>query len=232
VLHVLSISSSHLVARGNALNAIQLKRHSALAQTPKMNVKMLVALKAFVTMVDFVLQYSTGQSASVLQDLLVQDVKLMSMNVLLDLATMVPLVLIYLKDTDVTALKATTDCNVMKRTLIVMPTHVQKEQCAGTNLVLAITLAYVGLGILETAVTSQSTHVEPTHAPMEPSVKAINRAGLGAGVLMVGKEHFVIKTLMTVLNNLAFWVPTVPTLPMTLAVTALLDLEASGVKIR
>jgi hypothetical protein len=50
-------------------------------------------------MVDFVWQYSTDQSASVLQDLLVTGVKLMLMNVLLDLATMVPLVLTYLKAT-------------------------------------------------------------------------------------------------------------------------------------
>ena len=91
------ISSNLSVDKENALNVTQQKKPKEQALPLRMNVKTLSVLKEFANMVAFAWQSITGPNASVLLDSLVPDVKLMLMNVLQLLVTMVEPVLIILR---------------------------------------------------------------------------------------------------------------------------------------
>merc|ERR1712012_778165 len=85
------------VDKENALNVTQQKKPKDQAPPLRMNVKTLFVLREFANMVAFAWQSITGPNASVLLDSLVPDAKLMLMNVLQLLVTMVELVLIILR---------------------------------------------------------------------------------------------------------------------------------------
>lgn len=83
------------------------------------------------------------------------DVKSISMNAQVNLATMVELVLIFLKATGVLAQPVMEVLTVKKRDLNVGTTPVQNALCAKTNLVLTTSHAYVDQVTPVSTVTSR-----------------------------------------------------------------------------
>ena len=90
-------SSNLLVDKENALNVTQQKKLKEQALPLRMNVKTLSVQKEFANMEAFAWQSITGPNASVLLDSLVPDAKLMLMNALQLLVTMVEPVLTILR---------------------------------------------------------------------------------------------------------------------------------------
>ena len=97
VLLALLTSSNLSVDKGSALNVTQQKKPKEQALPLRMNVKTLFVPKEFANMVAFAWQYITGPNASALLDSLVPDAKLMLMNALQLLVTMVEPVLTILR---------------------------------------------------------------------------------------------------------------------------------------
>jgi hypothetical protein len=131
-------------------------------------------------------------------------VKSMLMNALQRLVIMEVLVLIYPKDTDVTAQKALVDFNVTKKNQIVMLTHALRMLCVRTNLGQEISHVCVNLAILVKIVPLALTLVKPAHALTELSARANSKEGLVVSALMAGKVRFVIRTLTTALKSHAY----------------------------
>ena len=105
---------------------------------------------------------------------------------------------------DVTAQKALVDFNVTKKNQIVMLTRALRMLCVRTNLGQEISHVCVNLDILVKIVPLALTHVKSAHALTELSARANNKEGSVASALMAGKDHFVIKTLMTALKSHAY----------------------------
>ena len=92
------------------------------------------------------------------------------------------------------------DYNVTKKIAIVIKYHlfVPNEQCVETNQGLEISVAYADQDIPVRNVMSQSTHVHHLLAETELNVNNFNKADSSAVANLVGKDHFVTKTLTTV----------------------------------
>jgi hypothetical protein len=105
---------------------------------------------------------------------------------------------------DVTAQKALVDFNVTKKNQIVMLTRALRMLCVRTNPGQEISHVCVNLDILVKIVPLALTHVKSAHALTELSARANNKEGSVASALMAGKDHFVIKTLMTALKSHAY----------------------------
>jgi hypothetical protein len=185
-------------------------------------------------MVAFVCPYTTGPSAIVLLDLLVNSVKLMWMNVPLGHASMEQPVLTFPKVTDVNALKVILACSVRKKYQTVRKVLVLTGQCARICLVLASLNVCAVKDTKEKTVMLQQTHAQKREilAQMEPVARPCHKVDSPVSVQMAGKALFVKSILMIVLNNHACLEAIAQIWFMTSPVNVLMDFLASGVRKR
>ena len=105
---------------------------------------------------------------------------------------------------DVTVLKDSVDCNVMKRNLIVMQILALTEPCVKMNQALEISHAFANLDTLVKTVMSVLILVKEILVLMGLNVKVNSKVDLDVFAPLAGKARFVIKTLMIALKNHAY----------------------------
>jgi hypothetical protein len=152
----------------------------------------------------------TNPSATVPLVLLVNIVRLMLMNVPLDLATMELPVLICLKATGVTVTKDTPDSSVRKRIQTVLKTPAQTEPCARIFQDL-VTLNVCAARATRATIVMLPRTPAPRMATLAPTMLCAGpclRAGSPASASLAGREPCARIILMIVWNSLVYLVET------------------------
>jgi hypothetical protein len=190
------------------------------------NANLSLAEKTLVSTVGFVFQWDMESNVSAQLVLLAVVVKLILMNVHLNLVITMEFVKIFHKAINVSVLQDTQASIAKKKNPIVATTLAQPEQCARTNQDSKIIPASAEVDTLEINATLQSIHAQQTETHVEMVLHALlfYKAGSSATACQDGKVKLVKSIQMIALKIPACWEQTAQTWSMILFVHVHRDL--------